>query len=251
MSINAPAWRMVLIDARGLLGLWNNVSVDSLPRPRARTLLLLDAVLVFVSRPPLLRRRTALLTWQTPRRHRSSWRAHARSISPSSPVSSSAPALFISLLALFPFPALAAKNLADFLRVAALLIYSFRVQRREGRSAHDKTKWSIAHETRPPYTRRRFLRHFAVRLSTSPPRSLRAKAAPLPAQAAPDPFAEFPAPKPDDVKSIDAIMTTAVYDVISGPPGERDWSRFLSLFLGPRALPPPTKAPTALSAFAP
>jgi len=39
-----------------------------------------------------------------------------------------------------------------------------------------------------------------------------------------------PAAKPDDVKSIDAILH-AVYDVISGPAGERDWSRFRSLFI--------------------
>jgi hypothetical protein len=38
-----------------------------------------------------------------------------------------------------------------------------------------------------------------------------------------------PAAKPEDVKSLDAIVA-AVYDVISGPPGERDWNRFNSLF---------------------
>jgi hypothetical protein len=42
--------------------------------------------------------------------------------------------------------------------------------------------------------------------------------------------AKVPAPRPDDVKSVDAIMH-AIYDVISGPAGERDWSRFRSLFL--------------------
>jgi hypothetical protein len=62
------------------------------------------------------------------------------------------------------------------------------------------------------------------------------------AQAAPDPFASVPAPKPDDVKSIDAIMN-AVYDVISGPPGERDWSRFRSLFLPTARLTAATKGP--------
>lgn len=62
------------------------------------------------------------------------------------------------------------------------------------------------------------------------------------AQAAPDPFASVPAPKPDDVKSIDAIMT-AVYDVISGPPGERDWTRFRSLFLPTARLTAATKGP--------
>jgi hypothetical protein len=59
-------------------------------------------------------------------------------------------------------------------------------------------------------------------------------------QTAPDPFAGVPAPKPDDVKSIDAIMA-AVYDVISGPPGERDWTRFRSLFLSTARLTAATK----------
>ena len=45
--------------------------------------------------------------------------------------------------------------------------------------------------------------------------------------------AKVPAPKADDVKSIDAIMHAA-YDSISGPAGPRDWNRFRSLFL-PRA----------------
>jgi hypothetical protein len=35
--------------------------------------------------------------------------------------------------------------------------------------------------------------------------------------------------KADDVKSVDAIVA-ALYDVISGPAGERDWQRFHSLF---------------------
>ena len=42
--------------------------------------------------------------------------------------------------------------------------------------------------------------------------------------------AKVPAAKPDDVKSMDAILA-AIYDVISGPAGTRDWSRFRSLFL--------------------
>ena len=74
---------------------------------------------------------------------------------------------------------------------------------------------------------------FAAALAISQPLSAREKPdrqSAAPAQAAPDPFASVPAPKPEDVKSIDAIMT-AVYAVISGPAGERDWSRFRSLFL--------------------
>jgi hypothetical protein len=41
--------------------------------------------------------------------------------------------------------------------------------------------------------------------------------------------AAAPAADPKDVKSLDAIVA-AVYDVISGPPGARDWNRFNSLF---------------------
>jgi len=39
-----------------------------------------------------------------------------------------------------------------------------------------------------------------------------------------------PAANPKDVQNLDAIVA-AIYDVISGPPGERDWSRFHSLFV--------------------
>jgi hypothetical protein len=42
--------------------------------------------------------------------------------------------------------------------------------------------------------------------------------------------AQVPAPKLEDVKSIDSILA-AVYNVISGPAGDRDWNRFRSLFL--------------------
>ena len=65
----------------------------------------------------------------------------------------------------------------------------------------------------------------------SPPAS---PPAPPPQQTQPTPPQDFsaqvPAPKPDDVKSIDSILA-AVYNVISGPAGERDWNRFRSLFL--------------------
>ena len=37
------------------------------------------------------------------------------------------------------------------------------------------------------------------------------------------------AANPKDVQSLDAIVA-AIYDVISGPPGARDWNRFSSLF---------------------
>jgi hypothetical protein len=52
----------------------------------------------------------------------------------------------------------------------------------------------------------------------------------LPIFSAADLAAKVPAPKPEDVKSLDAIMHAA-YDVISGPAGARDWNRFRSIFL--------------------
>ena len=42
--------------------------------------------------------------------------------------------------------------------------------------------------------------------------------------------AKVPAPKAEDVGSVDAILR-AIYEAISGPAGDRDWSRFRSLFL--------------------
>ena len=52
----------------------------------------------------------------------------------------------------------------------------------------------------------------------------------LPIFSAADLAAKVPAPKPEDVKSVDAIVHAA-YDVISGPAGARDWNRFRSIFL--------------------
>ncbi|MFP2926725.1 nuclear transport factor 2 family protein [Pyxidicoccus sp. 3LG] len=41
---------------------------------------------------------------------------------------------------------------------------------------------------------------------------------------------QLPAARPEDVRSIDALLTS-LYDVISGPAGKaRDWQRFRSLF---------------------
>jgi hypothetical protein len=52
---------------------------------------------------------------------------------------------------------------------------------------------------------------------------------PQPKPAPPlDLASRVPPPKPDDVKSLDAILR-AIYDVISGPAGERDWNRLRSL----------------------
>ena len=49
------------------------------------------------------------------------------------------------------------------------------------------------------------------------------------------------AARPDDVKSIDAIIA-ALYDVISGPAGERDWDRLRSLFYSEARLIPCVRA---------
>jgi hypothetical protein len=54
--------------------------------------------------------------------------------------------------------------------------------------------------------------------------------------------AKVPPAKADDVKSMDAIMT-AIYDVISGPAGTRDWNRFRSLFLPQARFTETDKAP--------
>jgi hypothetical protein len=59
-----------------------------------------------------------------------------------------------------------------------------------------------------------------------------------PPQAAPS--TNIPAARPEDVKSIDSILT-ALYGVISGPAGERDWNRFRSLFLPQARLTAATK----------
>src|SRR5437588_5984334 len=46
-----------------------------------------------------------------------------------------------------------------------------------------------------------------------------------------------PAPRPADVDTLDHVLA-AVYDVISGPPGPRDWDRMRSLFApGARLVP--------------
>ncbi|MBZ5572614.1 MAG: hypothetical protein LAO09_12145 [Acidobacteriia bacterium] len=48
--------------------------------------------------------------------------------------------------------------------------------------------------------------------------------------------------RPSDVKSLDAIML-AVYDVISGPAGERDWGRLRSVFTPDARFIPTTRKP--------
>ena len=59
----------------------------------------------------------------------------------------------------------------------------------------------------------------------------------------PNPFANIPPAKPEDVSSIDAIIK-AVYEVISGDAGvKRDWNRFRSLFYPNAKLIPTGKNP--------
>lgn len=61
--------------------------------------------------------------------------------------------------------------------------------------------------------------------------ALLAAASPALAQTAPAQApAAAPAASPADVETLDGIMA-ALYDVISGPAGPRDWDRFRSLFL--------------------
>jgi len=58
-------------------------------------------------------------------------------------------------------------------------------------------------------------------------------------QASPpvQPAATTPAAKPEDVATMDSTVA-ALYDVISGPAGKRDWDRFRSLFApGARLIP--------------
>lgn len=62
---------------------------------------------------------------------------------------------------------------------------------------------------------------------------------PVPAQTTPSP----PAANPADVATMDATIA-ALYDVISGPAGKRDWDRFRSLFIPGARLIPTTPRPT-------
>lgn len=77
----------------------------------------------------------------------------------------------------------------------------------------------------------------------------------LPASdVAAQPAAAIPAARPSDVASMDAILA-ALYDVISGPAGQkRDWDRFRSLFApGARLIPTgkPAGQPARATALTP
>jgi hypothetical protein len=64
----------------------------------------------------------------------------------------------------------------------------------------------------------------------------------VPVFSAADLAAKVPAAKPDDVKSLDAIVAAA-YAVISGPAGTRNWDRFRSIFLPQARFTQVDKAP--------
>ena len=72
--------------------------------------------------------------------------------------------------------------------------------------------------------------------SPSQPSTIRPQSAP-----APDLLSRVPPAKPEDVKSIDTILR-AVYDVISGPAGTRDWNRFHALCVPEARLTSTTKS---------
>ncbi|WIG94798.1 nuclear transport factor 2 family protein [Myxococcus sp. SDU36] len=81
----------------------------------------------------------------------------------------------------------------------------------------------------------------AAALLAAPSALAQAPASPKPPISTPNPMKDAaertrsalqlaPAPRPEDVRSIDSLIA-ALYDVISGPAGQaRDWQRFRSLF---------------------
>jgi len=82
-------------------------------------------------------------------------------------------------------------------------------------------------------------------------RQTAAPGAPAAAQAQPafvDPATVRPKARPADVRSIEAIIA-AVYDVISGPAGPRDWNRFKSLLLPECRLMPISHPADAQAAY--
>jgi hypothetical protein len=80
--------------------------------------------------------------------------------------------------------------------------------------------------------------------STTPGPASAAKGQPASAnvQAVPDLASQVPPPKAEDVKSMDGLLG-AIYDVISGPAGDRDWARFRSLFVPQARFTQTSKAP--------
>ena len=76
---------------------------------------------------------------------------------------------------------------------------------------------------------------FAVKAQTPTP-------SPTPSST-PAQTATAPAANPADVATMDSIVA-ALYDVISGPPGARNWDRFRSLFVPGARLIPTGRRPT-------
>jgi hypothetical protein len=72
--------------------------------------------------------------------------------------------------------------------------------------------------------------NFNSAAQSSSPAPSGAQQQPTPRRPPQDLFAQVPASKPEDVKSVESILA-ALYNVISGPAGERDWGRFRSLFV--------------------
>ena len=69
-----------------------------------------------------------------------------------------------------------------------------------------------------------------------------AKPASSPGPQSTDLASQVPSPRAEDVKSLDSILL-AIYDVISGPAGDRDWKRFRSLFVPQARFTQTMKAP--------
>jgi hypothetical protein len=83
---------------------------------------------------------------------------------------------------------------------------------------------------------------FAQNSTPPDPASAASRQAAANPPAAPDLAAQVPPPRADDVKSMDGLLR-AIYDVISGPAGDRDWNRFRSLFVPQARLTRTAKAP--------
>ena len=81
----------------------------------------------------------------------------------------------------------------------------------------------------------------AAAQQSPPPQSSAAPPQPAPHQNL---SARVPPAKPNDVKSLDGILA-AIYDVISGPAGDRDWNRFRSLFVPEARLTSAAKNPAS------
>jgi len=118
----------------------------------------------------------------------------------------------------------------------ALLVYSLGLEKT---AIHDfrKSKGEPMRHTLLALIAIPVLSSSALAQSSEKPPAAQQQAAP---QANAEPAAKVPPARPDDVKSIDTILS-ALYGVISGPAGERDWDRFRSLFLPQGRLTSSTK----------